>query len=136
MIIRDSQGDIMACLCTSVDFILNPAIAEAYVLRRVMKFCLDLGVQSAIFKGDALSVVQATNNKDEIWIEMGSTVEDTRKMLSQNLSWSVVYMYREVNCITDTLVKLAIQFVEEKVWIEEGPVHILNMVLKEKYRND
>lgn len=67
---------------------------------------------------------------------MGSIVLDTRKMVAQNLSWSVVYTYKEANCILDTLAKLAINFVEEKVWIEEGSLQIINMVPKVKYCND
>lgn len=53
---RDSQGDIMACLYTSADLTLKPVETEAFALRRMMEFCLELGVQDAVFEGDALLV--------------------------------------------------------------------------------
>lgn len=61
---------------------------------------------------------------------------DTRIFLSVNLSWLVDFTYREANSVADsTLVKLALTFSEEKLWIE-GPTQIFNSVVKEKYCNE
>ncbi|XP_042983169.1 uncharacterized protein LOC122312591 [Carya illinoinensis] len=84
IIVRDSDGEILACLCISVNYLLKPACAKAYALRRAMFFCLELGCTNAVFEGDSLIVVNAANSEDEMSIDYSVIIEDTRKMLNNN----------------------------------------------------
>ncbi|XP_042958077.1 uncharacterized protein LOC122293606 [Carya illinoinensis] len=136
VIVRDSEGEILACMCLRMNNLLKPACAEAYALRRAMFFCLELGCSSAVFEGDSLVVVNATNSGCEVSLDYSVIIEDTRKMLSNDGKWSVKFTHREANNVAHTLAKLTLDCSDETVWIEEGPLQIKNSVLKEKYCNE
>lgn len=38
VILRYAKGEILACLCENIEYMLQPIIAEALALRRVMEF--------------------------------------------------------------------------------------------------
>ncbi|XP_042958180.1 uncharacterized protein LOC122293763 [Carya illinoinensis] len=136
IIIRDSEGEIFACLCLRVNNLLKPVCVEACALRRAMFFCLELGCSNAVFEGDSLVVVNAANSEGEVGTDYSVIIEDTRKMLNNNVRWSVKFTHREANNVAHILAKLALDCSDETVWIEEGPPQIKNFVLKEKYCND
>ncbi|XP_042969115.1 uncharacterized protein LOC122301804 [Carya illinoinensis] len=117
IIVRDSDGEILACLCLSVNYLLKPACAEAYALRRAMFFCLELGCTDAVFEGDSLMVVKAANGEDEMSTDYSVIIEDTRKMLNNNGRWSVKFTHREANNVAHMLVKLALDCSDEIVEI-------------------
>ncbi|XP_042974729.1 uncharacterized protein LOC122306365 [Carya illinoinensis] len=97
IIVSDSEGEILACICLRMNNLLKPACAEAYALRRAMFFCLELGCSNAGFEGDSLVVVNATNSGGEVSIDYSVIIEDTRKMLGNNVKWSVKFTHRETN---------------------------------------
>ncbi|XP_042944640.1 uncharacterized protein LOC122278525 [Carya illinoinensis] len=136
IIVRDSEGEILACLCSKLSIVVKAIVAEAYALRRALFFCLELGLQKVLLEGDSQVVVKDTNSNADIWANYGVVIEDIRSLLKDNMSWSVNFIHREANNVAHSLAKMALTCDEEIVWMEEGPPQIMNAVLKEKYCND
>ncbi|XP_040998121.1 uncharacterized protein LOC121244147 [Juglans microcarpa x Juglans regia] len=65
VIVRNSEGSVMASLCSSMDLIPDPLLAEAVATRRASSFCVELGLQHIILEGDSLSVVKAIQHKED-----------------------------------------------------------------------
>lgn len=53
IIIRDSEGEVIASMCMPKKFVSNPALVELNVLERVVEFCMKLGLDYVVFEGDA-----------------------------------------------------------------------------------
>ncbi|XP_040988095.1 uncharacterized protein LOC121235763 [Juglans microcarpa x Juglans regia] len=139
VVVRDLNGEVLACLCSC--FINNsiPSVAEAVGtvgLRRAALLCTELGLSNVIFEGDSKLVVNVTISGEEIGAEYGSILEDVRRVMYGRLNWSIWFIYREANCIAHKLAKLAFNFSDERVWMEDSPIEIKNDVLEEKYCND
>jgi hypothetical protein len=72
VIIKNSEGAVLASLCTTVPFISNPTIVEAIAAWKAANLCYDLGFQRVIMEGDALVVVQALQQNAPSWCQYGS----------------------------------------------------------------
>ncbi|KAF5450136.1 hypothetical protein F2P56_030511 [Juglans regia] len=64
VIIRDSEGRLLAVVTASKDHISSAAQAESAALHRVMDLCTELGLNKVCFEGDAKVVVDAVNSKN------------------------------------------------------------------------
>lgn len=64
VVLRDCDGNVLACLCSPKPFFSQPIVAEAWALWRVFIFCSKLGIEKAQFKGDAQVLINAINGKD------------------------------------------------------------------------
>ena len=59
VVIRDGMGQMIAALSQPVLVMYNPATSEAFAARRVVEFCLEVGIYDVFREGDSLSVVRA-----------------------------------------------------------------------------
>lgn len=82
-----------------------------------MLLCSELGLHNVLLEGNSQVVVKAIDSREEIWVDFGRLVMDTREILYRDSSWSIVFTYREANNVADTLAKLVLDFLEERVWI-------------------
>lgn len=81
-------------------------------------------------------VVKVVNSDKEVWTDHENVTKDAKRILPVNSNWSIRYVYREANNIAHKLAKLAFDFSEERVWIEDDPLQISNSILSEKYCNN
>ncbi|KAF5441962.1 hypothetical protein F2P56_037084 [Juglans regia] len=121
VIVRNSEGAIMASLCSSMDLFPDPLLGEAIAARRASSFCADLGFQHVILEGDSLLVVKAIQNKEDSWSDSGLVIRDIKILLSKFLSWSILHVHREVNVIAHHLAKFALSCQEDCIMIEDCP---------------
>ncbi|KAF5454650.1 hypothetical protein F2P56_024298 [Juglans regia] len=121
IIVRNSEGAVMASLCSSMDLVPDPLLGEAIAARRASSFCTDLGLQHIILKGDSLLVVKAIENKEDSWSDSDLVIRDIKILLSKFLSWSVLHVHREVNVIAYHLAKFALNCQEDCIMIEDCP---------------
>ncbi|XP_042973040.1 uncharacterized protein LOC122304840 [Carya illinoinensis] len=136
IIVRDSEGEILAYLCSKLSIVVKAVVVEAYALRRAMFSYLELGLQKVMLEGDSQVVVKDTNDNVDIWADYVVIIEDTRRLMKNNMSWSVNFIHREANNLAHSLAKMALTCAEEIVWMEEAPPQIMSSVLREKYCND
>ncbi|KAF5468871.1 hypothetical protein F2P56_012982 [Juglans regia] len=135
VVIRNEEGEIMAAVGEQKSFISDPAIAEVYALRKAMELCRDLNFGRVIFEGDVQVIVNVVNEEEEDLSSYGCVIEDAKKLLKGRSQWSVKFVNRKANEAAHYLAKEALSLCFENVWIEEAPVCIESILLKEKLCN-
>lgn len=99
IIVRNGEGDSMAVMCSTTNYLTQLVIAEALALKKACEFCVDLGMAQVIFEGDCQVVVRDVNSKDDSLTSYGSVITDIRIMLAERPQWSTSFTYRESNNI-------------------------------------
>lgn len=127
---------MLASLCMSKMKVNHPILAEMNALWRAMEFCIELNFSNVVFDGDALAVIEAVNSRNEVWIWYGQLIEDLRRVFKRRTDWKLHHMYRESNKLAHEMAKVAIEHKEEFLWIEDGPLDIITLVLHDKLCND
>ena len=82
VVIRDEEGEVLTCLCMPRTNICSPIVAELQALWRAVEVCTELRFVNVEFEGDALTIVDSVNNRDENWAWYGQIVDDLRSILS------------------------------------------------------
>lgn len=77
VVVRDSNGDMLACLCSSVGYLMKSIVAKALALRSAAILCSELGLSNVVLEGDSQMVVKATNSDEELWAEYENIIKDT-----------------------------------------------------------
>ncbi|KAF5450110.1 hypothetical protein F2P56_014981 [Juglans regia] len=126
VIIRNEKGEVMATCHAQKQDVVEPALAECYALRTAMDLCRDLNFDKVIFEGDAQIVINAVNNQDEDLSFYGSIIEELKMVIKGWIGWKVKYSHRGTNVVAHKLARAALHTVEEKIWIEEAPLFVLN----------
>lgn len=67
VIVRDYEGKVMATMCSSMIFIIDPTVAEAFAALKAVAFGRDLGLHNVILEGDVLEIVHALRREDSTW---------------------------------------------------------------------
>ena len=81
IVARDFEGKIIAALCASKQFTVDPATAEAMVTWKMVEFCINMELGSVCMEGDCLEVVQALKSSVDDWGRYGLIVNDAKQLL-------------------------------------------------------
>ncbi|KAF5445799.1 hypothetical protein F2P56_034822 [Juglans regia] len=136
IVFRDQEGDILLSACIPLSSVMTAAQAEANALWKALKMCEELRIGEAELEGDALSIVNAINNREENWEWGGQTIEDIRGLLHNRPQWHVTHTFREANKVADFLAKFSLNVNEEVIWMEDGPEGLYSLVLQDKVVTD
>jgi hypothetical protein len=128
IIARDEMGEVKAALCTTLPYIQNPSVAEAYGARRAVEFAREMGFSSIIIEGDSREVVLALGNSGDCCVSYGDLVSDTRVLLSFFPHWNIAHVGRDGNKATHCLAKLVVSQFSHNVWIGVCPSAIVDIV--------
>ncbi|XP_042962523.1 uncharacterized protein LOC122296793 [Carya illinoinensis] len=85
-----------------------------------------------IFEGDAKAIIEVVKNNEEDWSDIGPLIEDIRNVFSNRKDWFIQFDYRERNIVAHNLAKAALNFDEERVWLEEVPDCIVDSLEQDK----
>ncbi|XP_035545074.1 uncharacterized protein LOC118348177 [Juglans regia] len=99
VVVRDSNGEILACLCSRFAHNSNSYVAEALGLRKAVTSCSEMGFSDVVLEGDSLIIVNATKSGEETGAEYGCIIDDVRRIMNGRLSWDVRFVYREANTL-------------------------------------
>jgi ribonuclease HI len=132
IIARDHEGYVLASMCSIKQFIVDPAVAEAYAALKAVEFCCDLGLWNILLEGDALEIVNALLLDDPSWSRYGHLIDDTKLLLQRFCSWEVQHVKRGANMAAHSLAKGALRQSLEQIWLEDSPVFIHDIVCAEK----
>ncbi|XP_040987787.1 uncharacterized protein LOC121235506 [Juglans microcarpa x Juglans regia] len=80
VVIRDSEGKLMASCCDRLQMVTQAVVAESTTLRTTAKLCSELGFNRVLFEGDAQVVVNAIRNPVENWTWYGHIIEDVKSV--------------------------------------------------------
>jgi ribonuclease HI len=96
VVVRDSDGKLLAARCDFRVGWLAPAVAEAQAVLLAIQLCREMGIQKIHFEGDAKSVVDAVNDVGADMSSLGLVIEDIRRELNSLAMWK---MTKNVNVI-------------------------------------
>jgi ribonuclease HI len=132
VIIRDDKGAVFSALrktsCTTQD----PAMGEAMGALAAVEFSRDTGISDFILKGDSKQIVDAIAGKGSYWCKYGHIIGDINEVIKGFRRCEVRHVRREANEAAHVLAKSAIRTKEEKIWLEEIPSIIIDIVNQEQ----
>jgi hypothetical protein len=117
----------------SKQFLTDPTSAEALAAWMLADICVKMGYNDVILEGDALEVVQALNREDFLCGRYGAFINDARCLLQQVQNWKVCHVKRVANEVAHKLAKLAFSFSEERLWTEDFPRCVRELVIAESF---
>lgn len=96
LVIKNSEGELMASLCLNINCSMN--IAEACALRRAAILCQELGLFDVVLElGDSKVIVAATNSREELNVDYGIVVADVHSIIADRDNWSICVTHRDAN---------------------------------------
>jgi ribonuclease HI len=132
VIIRDDKGAVFGALrrvaCTTQD----PTMGEAIGALAAVEFSRDTGISDVILEGDSKQIVDAIAGMGSYWCKYGHIIGDINEVMKGFRRWEVRHVRREANEATHVLAKSAIRTKEEKIWLEETPSIIIDVVNQEQ----
>jgi ribonuclease HI len=130
---RDERGAVMAAQCRTVKGNLDATLAEAGALLMAIKLCQRMGFHTVHFEGDSQIVVEGINSLNIDWSSKGLMLGDIMEALQGIHCWQISFIHREGNKAAHMLAKLATMVESEKIWINNAPDCIRDIVLIEQH---
>ena len=84
MVVRDSQGWVLAALIEKVDGVQDAEVIKALAIQRAIRFVIEASFNCVIIESDSLSVVKAIQDTAEPTFHIGNIIEDA-KLLSKTM---------------------------------------------------
>ncbi|XP_038695493.1 uncharacterized protein LOC119992773 [Tripterygium wilfordii] len=132
VILRDICGDVMACSTMVRRSLIDPTLAEAMAALYAVQLSLELGFRHIILEGDSSVIVAAIKGEELNLTSWRSVILEIRRLLLNFSGWSVSLVRREANASAHALAKISFQFHEARVWIEEAPSSVMQVVNSDK----
>ncbi|XP_041001018.1 uncharacterized protein LOC121246799 [Juglans microcarpa x Juglans regia] len=133
IVVRDSEGDILASYMQPLHFCSQAEIAEARGLISAVKLCKELSLQRVIFEGDSLQVVNAVKQNAQSYGMLQCTVNDVYLILA-GITWKISHVKRDANQVAHLLAQKALLQSCELMDVDCINPDITDLVLAEKHR--
>lgn len=131
VVIRNSNGEVLASLAAPKASIIAPDTAEAMAALKAVSFSRDLGFTKVVLEGDALSVVQGLRSPGRNYSRYGHLIEEARSLLNGLQHWSVNHVRRHLNEAAHRLAKQAVTLREAQISIGSVPLCISDVISME-----
>ncbi|KAK2656769.1 hypothetical protein Ddye_009821 [Dipteronia dyeriana] len=135
VVIQDSGGLVMACLCGNARGFYEPQIAEAKAILRGFRLALETGLYTAILESDALSVVNLIKAKEIPSSDVSVVIHDILDLFENVGVFSCDFAPRLANKVAHGLAKIALRSRDEFVWMEDCPLVVESLVLGDTPRH-
>ena len=130
VVARNSDGQLIASLAQQLNQAYKAIEIEAMEATWASEFAVELGLDRVVVKGDSSIVTTALKTKKPSLVSYGFLISDVyvfeRFFFSSELSYS--YTKREGNKVAHHLAKLAINFPDSVIWIEDVPPLVFSFV--------
>ncbi|KAF5477697.1 hypothetical protein F2P56_004314 [Juglans regia] len=131
VVIRNENGEVVACACSRRLPAPNSDVAESVALWFAVELCCELGFNRVTFEGDAQAVVKDVNSMEEDLSCRGHIIEDIKAIMLGRRDWTVQFIGRKGNEVAHLLAKYALNIDFDKRWIDECPDFIFLQVCKD-----
>jgi hypothetical protein len=84
-VVRDHEGRVVAALCASIPYTLEPTTAEALATWKVAEYSTTLGFRKLILEGDLLEVVHALCKDSWCWGLYRHLADDAKSLLNMSI---------------------------------------------------
>jgi len=131
VIARDNNGFFLGARSVTKQVSADPNLAEAMAALLALQFSKEAGFFDVIFEGDATKVINEINSEPPYPSRIGHFIENIH--LEKGCFRSVVFSFspRECNNAAHTLAKEASSNCVDNRWLEDMPVCIRSIVLRE-----
>ena len=127
VVVRDSTGLVIAALSQRVRLPGSVDVVEALAACRAMHFARELNLHHMMIEGDSLRVIQAIIDTWLVQTLCGHIIDEIR-LLSLLFTCSFLHVNRKGNILAHALARRVVLFVDTKVWIEELPQDLEDVV--------
>ena len=124
VVVRDSEGEIIAALSQKIREPHSMDATEALACRRAVVFARELSLFSVIVEGDSMRVMQAASNKRQNLTLFGHVIKEIHDSCSSFTMISFQHVRREGNKLAHALARRAILSADTVVWVEELPIDL------------
>ena len=90
---------------------------------------MKLGFKDVLLESDSLEVVQALCKEECTWGRYGTLINDSKLLFQQAHAWKACHVKRSANEAAHRLAKLALTMCEERIWREDYPLCVQNVVI-------
>ena len=97
----------------------------------MVELYVSMECNSVILEGDSMEVVQALGNDEVSWGRYSTVINDAKLLLRNVSRWNVCHVRRTVNMAAHKLAKLALSLGEERVWKEDHPMCVRQIVCED-----
>lgn len=108
VVIRDSEGIVVAWRCRKIPYINCPTIGEALVARCAVDLAKEQHMQHIIFEGDCKGVIDQIQNSVPSLSSTGGIIEEIKKMLTTFNYAYFLYGRRDGNNVAHLLARYII----------------------------
>ena len=133
VIIRDEKELVTAALSRTMDILQEPTVGEAMGALGVAEFSKDIGISNIILEGDFKQVVEAVTSKGSSMSKYGHIIGDIHEVLKVFRRWDIRHVKRIANEATHVLAKSATKEIGERIWLEDTPNIIFDVVTLEQF---
>ncbi|KAK8707652.1 hypothetical protein V6N13_058707 [Hibiscus sabdariffa] len=133
VVARNYGGSIMAAGIIPHHFVTNPEVAEVYACIDALVLARDAGFRSVIIEGDALTIINKANCREDDHSVLRSLVMQIHGMRAFFIALSFSHAVRTCNEVAHLLARESRGFPGLRFWIEEAPPSVEEATLKDKW---
>ena len=128
VVIRNSNGAVMASLTQQIPNPTTMAQVEALAARRAVEFALEIGITSTIFEGDSDIIIKDLNGLEPPLALNRHLIQDVKLLESFFNCISFVHVRHQRNNVAHALARRALNSPSLMVWMEDVPLDIFYFV--------
>ncbi|KAK2975701.1 hypothetical protein RJ640_010760 [Escallonia rubra] len=130
IIVRDSEGSVLAVLSKKIYGITNPEhVEEAISAGEAARFGYDCGFNFVQMEGDAKLIINALNSSEEILSAIGEIIDDVKRIA--HCFDTFQHIKRSGNEAAHGLAKFAYSLTEALILMGEVPPVVMPSILKD-----
>ena len=126
VIIRDTDGRIIASMVEKVPLPNSVAALEAVAAIKALYFAAELGISSIVLEGDSEIVIKALVSEDTSFADHGHLVEEAKLLSTSFIFCSFSHVKRQGNSAAHHLSR---HVSSHLVWMENVPPQLLTVTL-------
>ena len=117
MVVRDSEGLVIAALSERIHLPPTVATLEALACKRSILFAIELGLQEVVFEGNSEVIFKLLTVEQPCMSAFGHIIEDSHSLAARLRLATFTHTKRQGNNVADKLAKLAKNLYEPQVWL-------------------
>ncbi|KAK8606864.1 hypothetical protein V6N13_052617 [Hibiscus sabdariffa] len=131
IVARNSQGLVLAACTFPHSAVADAFSAEALACESAVTFASDLGFRSVQVEGDSLSIIKKFNAATMDRSLISPIISDIQTLRGSFDNITFSFVGRQGNMVAHELAKLGIQLSEPMYWMEEVPMQVERLVLRD-----
>ncbi|XP_021739472.1 uncharacterized protein LOC110705848 [Chenopodium quinoa] len=128
-VMRDSVGDVVAATCLQVAGSFDVDVVEAMAMRHALVIAMESGFLRVCLETDNIKLHYGLSKQKEDLTAFGLITKDILKLANSCHECSFAFVKRTGNQVAHSLAKLSSKFVSLRVWLEEYPIEIHEVVM-------